>query len=189
MAVLFSSGLAGPLPPGELADDDVIVVLPSLPTATAASAAQEQLLAAGASWAAVLGPEETTQQIEHLVTDGLTLRLSREALSGRAMFANGSARLRSATARVLLPMLPMLRRPEVTAVITGYASAPGSARLNQRLSLARAEAVRAFLVSHRVSATDLLVAGHGARDLLPTGPARDNRRVVVVVEQPSPGSA
>jgi hypothetical protein len=39
--------------------DDVIAVTSYLPSAAAASAAQLELLAAGASFAAVLGPEAT----------------------------------------------------------------------------------------------------------------------------------
>ena len=61
--VLFTSGLNGPLPAGELTGDDVIAVTSSLPTAAAASAAQAELLAGPqAAQAAVIGPEVTAAQ-------------------------------------------------------------------------------------------------------------------------------
>jgi outer membrane protein OmpA-like peptidoglycan-associated protein len=44
--------------------------------------------------------------------------------------------------------------------------------------------VAAFLEAHGVPRPHLLIAGHGATDLVAPGSSRDNRRVVVVIEVP-----
>ena len=69
--VLYSADLVGRPPAGELAGNTVLVVTPFLPTAAAASAAQADLLAAGAAQAAVVGPEVTGTQLAALVSAGL----------------------------------------------------------------------------------------------------------------------
>jgi outer membrane protein OmpA-like peptidoglycan-associated protein len=86
-------------------------------------------------------------------------------------------------------LVPLLLRPGLTAVVNGYASAPGTARHNQRLSLARASSVVAFLVAHGMPEDKLIPVGHGSRDPVPEGSAADNRRVVVVIEQPAATTA
>ena len=184
--VLMAADSLGDIPSGcQLAGTDVIVLTPFLPSAAAAAAAQEQLIVAGAARAAVLGPEATTAEISRLVSDGLGRREVSEPLSGPALFGNDSAVLRPAAAGVLTPLLPLLRRPGAIAVINGYASAPGGARHNQKLSENRAAAVAAFFEAHGISAAALLVVGHGATGLVAPGTSPDNRRVVVVVEEPA----
>jgi OmpA-OmpF porin, OOP family len=106
-------------------------------------------------------------------------------LSGPALFGNDSAVLRPAAAGVLTPLLPLLRQPGAIAVISGYASAPGDAWHNQQLSENRAAAVAAFFEAHGISAAALLVVGHGATSFVAPGASPDNRRVVVVVEEPA----
>jgi outer membrane protein OmpA-like peptidoglycan-associated protein len=113
--------------PGASWRADVIVITPFLPSAAAAAAAQEKLIAAGASGASILGPEATPAELGRLVSDGLGQREVPEPLSGPALFGNDSAVLRPAAAGVLTPLLPLLRQPGATAVINGYASAPGDA--------------------------------------------------------------
>jgi outer membrane protein OmpA-like peptidoglycan-associated protein len=185
VVLLSAASLEGLLPPGELDGDDVIVITSFLPTAGAAAAAQENLLAAGAARAAVLGPEATQDQLDQLVTDGLTARQLTETVSGSALFANDSVTLLPAAARVLTPLLAQLRHPGVTAVINGYASAPGTPGHNLALSQGRAEAVARFLEANGVSAAALSVVGHGAANLIGPGSSGDNRRVVVVIEAPA----
>lgn len=172
-------------PPDELAGADVIVLTPFLPSAAAAAAAQEKLIAAGAARASVLGPEATPAELEQLVSDGLGLRQVSEPLSGPALFGNDSAVLLAAATRVLTPLLAPLRQPGATAVINGYASAPGGVQHNQQLSENRAAAVAAFFEAHGVSASALLVVGHGASDFVAPGSSPDNRRVVLVIEEPA----
>jgi outer membrane protein OmpA-like peptidoglycan-associated protein len=186
VVLLAVASLAGMPPAGELNGDDVIVITSYLPTAPAASAAQENLLAAGATRAAILGPEVSADQIDQLVTGGLTEETTTETLSGRALFANNSSVLLSSAAGRLTPLVGPLRRPGASAVINGYASAPGSTQHNQELSQDRAGAVAAFLEARGVPSSCLLVVGHGATDFVAPGASSDNRRVVVVIEAPAP---
>jgi outer membrane protein OmpA-like peptidoglycan-associated protein len=183
--LLAVTSLAGMPPAGELNGDDVIVVTSFLPSAAAASAAQENLVAAGAAHAAVLGPEITAAQLGQLVTEGLSQNATTDVLSGRALFANDSSALLPAASSLLAPLVGPLRRPGTRGIINGYASAPGSARHNQILSQNRAAAVAAYLESQRVPQSRLLVVGHGATDLIAPGASGDNRRVVVVIEEPA----
>ena len=91
--VLYCDDLSGPLPAGELAGDKVVVITSFLPTAAAASAAQAQLLGAGAAQAAVLGPEVTAAQVAALVSAGLSQNVMPELVSPPVLFANDSATL------------------------------------------------------------------------------------------------
>jgi len=183
--LLSVANLSGMPPAGELDGDDVIVVTSYLPSAAAASAAQLNLLAAGASFAAVLGPEATPAQVEHLVSASLSGHAVSEVMSGRAPFSNDSAVLQSAAARALAPIVAQLRRPGATGVVNGFASAPGSPRHNQVLSQRRALAVAAYLEARGVPRSALLVVGHGASNLVAAGSSGGNRRVVVVVQEAS----
>jgi outer membrane protein OmpA-like peptidoglycan-associated protein len=183
--VLAVQSLGGMPPVGELGGDDVLVLVPFVPSAAAAAAAQQDLIAAGAARAAVLGPEATIAELAQVVADGLGARQETETVSGPALFANDSAVLLPAAARVLAPLIAKLEQPGVTAVVNGYASAPGSAGHNQQLSQDRAAAVAGYLEAHGVSATELFVVGHGASNLLGDGSSGDNRRVVVVIEEPA----
>jgi outer membrane protein OmpA-like peptidoglycan-associated protein len=184
VVVLYAANLSGVAPAGELVGDDVIVVTGFLHTAAAASAAQANLLAAGAAQAAVLGPEATAAQLAGLVSSGLSQHVFAETLSSPALFANNSAVLLPGAVSVLAPLLARLRRPGASAVINGYASAPGSASLNYRLSYARAAAVAGFFEAHGISPSSLVAVGHGASDLVAAGSSGANRRVTVVIEEP-----
>ena len=188
VVLLFVTSLSGMPPAGELNGDDVIVISSYLPSAAAASAAQLNLLSAGAARAAVLGPDITAPQVDQLVSEGLSQRAVTEKFSGRALFANDSAALLSGAASVLAPVVAKLRQPGATGVVNGYASAPGSAYHNLVLSKDRAAAVAAFLEARGVPKSALLVVGHGATDLVAPGSSGDNRRVVVVIEEPAAGS-
>lgn len=184
--VLMAVGSLGEIPSGcQLTGADVIVLTSFLPSTADATAAQEKLIAAGSARASVLGPEATLADLGQLVSDGLSRREVSEPLSGSALFRNDSAVLRPTAAGVLTPLLPLLRQPGVIAVINGYASAPGDARHNQQLSENRAAAVAAFFEAHGISAAALLVVGHGATSFVAPGASPDNRRVVVVVEEPA----
>jgi outer membrane protein OmpA-like peptidoglycan-associated protein len=186
--VLAAGNLDGLPPAGELGGDDVLVLTPFVPSAAAAAAAQQNLIAAGAARAAVLGPEATPAELDQIVTDGLGLRQVTETVTGPVLFANHSAVLLPAGARVLAPLAARLEQPGVTAVVNGYASAPGSAHYNQQLSENRAAAVARYLEAHGVSAAGLFVIGHGARNFVAPGSSGDNRRVVVVIEEPTDGA-
>ena len=187
VVLLYPPNLDGSLPPGELTGDDVIVVTSFLLSAAAVSAAQASLLAAGAARASVLGPEYTAALLSQLVTLGLSPKTVTDSLSGPALFANDSARLEPGAARVLMPLIGPLRQAGAAAVINGYASTPGSWETNYQLSYARAAAVAAFLEARGIPASSLTIVGHGSSDLVASGPSGDNRRVVVVIEEPATG--
>jgi outer membrane protein OmpA-like peptidoglycan-associated protein len=181
--VLFADSLAGSLPPGELTGDDVIVSIPYLPTASAASAAQAELLGAGAAEAAVIGPEVTGGALTALVSAGLSQGVGGDSVSTPVLFGNGSAALDTTASSQLTRLLTGLRKPGATAVINGYASTPGSARANYLLSYQRAAQVAGFLEAHGVPASALIIVGHGATDQFGAGSPDANRRVLVVSEQ------
>ena len=183
--VLYCDDLSGPLPAGELAGDEVVVITSFLPTAAAASAAQAQLLGAGAAQAAVLGPEVTAAQVAALVSAGLSRNVMPELVSPPVLFANDSATLSPADVRELTKLLPKLRGARVTVVINGYASTPGTAGTNYTLSYERAATVAAFFEAHGVPESSLIIVGHGASDLIAPGSSGLNRRVTVVIEESS----
>ena len=187
VVLLSVASLSGMPPAGELDGDDVIVTTSYVPSAAAASAAQLNLLAAGASFAAVLGPEVTPAQLDHLVSESLSGHVVSEVRSGQALFANNSAVLRPAAARVLAPIVSDLRRAGATAVVNGFASSPGSEHHNQVLSQDRASVVARYLEARNVPRSSLIVVGHGASNLVAPGSSGDNRRVVVVIEEPVDG--
>jgi outer membrane protein OmpA-like peptidoglycan-associated protein len=183
--LLYTSSVTGTLPPGELTGDEVIVVSADLPTAAATSAAQANLLAAGATQAAVLGPETTTAQLAALVTTDLGQAPSHDVVSAPVLFANNSNALQPAAMQTLARLVPDLQRPGATAIISGFASTPGTARANYLLSYARASAAARYLESKNVPASALIIVGHGATDLTGPGASGANRRVLVVVQQPA----
>lgn len=187
VVLLSVASLSGMPARGELDGDDVIVVTSYLPGAAAASAAQLDLLDAGASFAAVLGPEVTPAQLDHLVAESLSGRVRSEVVSGEALFANNSATLRPTAAGVLTPVVTDLRRSGASGVVNGFASAPGSPHHNQVLSQDRAAVVARYLEARRVPRSSLIAVGHGASNLVAPGSSGDNRRVVVVIEEPVDG--
>jgi outer membrane protein OmpA-like peptidoglycan-associated protein len=187
VVLLSVATLSGRPAPGELDGDDVIAVTSSVPGAAAASAAQLDLLAAGASFAALLGPEATPAQLDHLVSGALSGHLVSDVVSGQALFGNDSAILRPAAARVLAPLVAELRRPGASGVVNGFASTPGGRRHNQMLSLARASAVSRYLEARHVPRSSLVAVGHGSTNLVAPGFSGANRRVVVVINEPTAG--
>jgi outer membrane protein OmpA-like peptidoglycan-associated protein len=188
--VLFCNDLSGggAVPAGELTGDDVVVVTGNLPTAAAASAAQADLLEAGAAQAAVVGPEVTSAQLATLVTADLSQSTASDLVSTPVLFTNGSYALSAAALRELTRLLPRLREPGATAVISGFASTLGTAQANYILSYQRATAVADFFESKGIPAASLIIVGHGATDLVGSGASGANRRVLVVIEKASGGS-
>jgi len=180
--VLYTANLSGRLLAGELTGDMVIVATPFLPTAAASSAAQADLLAAGAAQAAVVGPEVTSAQLAALVSADLSQGGTRESVSAPVLFANERASLSRSAVAELHALLPRLLAAGATAVINGYASVPGSALTNYNLSYARAAAVAAYFESNGVPASSLIIVGHGASDPVAAGDSGSNRRVTIVIE-------
>jgi outer membrane protein OmpA-like peptidoglycan-associated protein len=76
-------------------------------------------------------------------------------------------------------------RQAVEVQVTGHTDRVGSVTDNDRLSLQRAEAVRAMLIQRGIAATFVRAVGRGEREpLIPTPdeqPEAQNRRVEVIV--------
>ena len=183
--LLYSNDLAGRLPAGELAGDIVVVITTFLPSSAAASAAQVNLLAAGAAQAAVTGPEVTGPQLAALVSAGLGQDGMHESVSAPVLFGNDSAALSPNAIAQLTALLTQLRRTPATLVINGYASTPGTALTNYLLSYERASNVAFFFESHGLPGSSVVIVGHGTSDLVASGGSGQNRRVVVVIEKPA----
>ena len=187
--VLFTTVLSGALPAGELTGDDVIAVTSSLPTSAAASAAQAELLGAGAAQAAVIGPEVTAAQFAALVSAGLNQGATGDAVSTPVLFANNSAALDATSTGQLTRLLGRLHEGGATLVINGYASTSGTSQANYILSYQRATKVADFFESHGIPESSLIIVGHGATNAFGSGSPGANRRVLVVIEKPSGVSA
>ena len=185
--VLFCDQLSGGLPAGELTGLDVIVATSYLPTEAAASAAQADLLEAGAAQAAVVGPEVTAAQLAGLVSAGLSQGAG-DSVSAPVLFANDSFALGPVAIRELAGLLPRLRERATAAVINGFASTPGTAEANYALSYERATAVANFFESNEIPASSLIIVGHGANDVVGSGASGVNRRVLVVIDESAGGS-
>ena len=100
-------------------------------------------------------------------------------------FATGKAVLDAAGRVTLAQMLAEVHRRGVVEVeITGHTDQVGTDARNDRLSLARAEAVRGLLVSGGLTVTFVRVVGRGERQPLLDRPEQSeakNRRVEVIV--------
>ncbi len=184
--VLFCDDLSGGgLPTGELTGDDVIVVTGYLATAADATTAQAGLLGVGAAQATVVGPEVTAGQLAALVSADLSQGAGPgDSVSAPVLFGNDSYALGPAAIAELTRLLPRLREPGATAVISGFASTPGTAQANYILSFERATAVAQFFESQGIPESALIIVGHGATDLVGSGASGANRRVLVVIEEP-----
>lgn len=163
----------------------VTVVVPDFQgSAAAQAAATARLLRRGAARVVLLAPGAEDQLVP-VVREGLDGAVV-EPLAGDVLFGLGSASLQPSAASSLERMLDLLgnRYPTGTAVINGYTDGVGGQVGNQQLSVARAEAVRVWLVGHGVAAERLAVSGHGEQDpIVPGGPNSqpDGRRVVVII--------
>jgi len=107
---------------------------------------------------------------------------SRTLILQGVSFATGSAVLTAASSRTLDQVAASLRvYPDIRVEIAGYTDDQGTLAANRRLSQARADAVRAYLIRQGVAPAQLTARGFGSanpRDsnVTPAGRAR-NRRV------------
>ena len=98
-------------------------------------------------------------------------------------FEPNSAQVRPASGPVLGSLVAAMQSPELQGrrfLIEGHADARGAGGANERLSLARAQEVRLYLVALGVNPARLRAVGLGASQLLPGAADADNRRVRVV---------
>ncbi len=115
-------------------------------------------------------------------------------LSGAVLFTSGQSALLPGAMVKLNDVGEALVKgnPESKIVVEGHTDSQGRASDNQELSLARAQAVRDYLVSRGIAQDRITAQGLGstrpvATNKTPEGRA-DNRRVEIVV-QPSPGGS
>ena len=114
------------------------------------------------------------------VLEGLPAQPRRYMLN----FEFGSDRL-TAQSRAMLPEIQdeLKRFPAPEVVVIGHADNVGDAAFNDRLSLARANRVRAILIAAGIPAEQIQTAGRGAREPLvaakPGVPEPRNRRVEI----------
>jgi outer membrane protein OmpA-like peptidoglycan-associated protein len=142
------------------------------PGAARASAAKTPARAAAHSATAKAGDSKAAET-QHVSAADLRLN-----------FQRGSAELTpdgEANARNFALALKDPRLSGQDFLIIGHTDATGSAEVNLRLSEARAEAVKAFLVSQGIAADRLQAKGVGSQDLaVPSDPrAGANRRVEI----------
>ncbi len=105
-------------------------------------------------------------------------------------FENNSARLSADSSATLDPFADSLREhPRLRIEVQGHTDGVGSAPYNLKLSQARADAVRDYLVGRGVPAVELTAKGYGktqpiADNATPDGRARNRRVVMKVLENP-----
>jgi len=113
------------------------------------------------------------------------------SLSGSLLFASGKSTLLPAARRRLGDVADALLQgdPRSTIMVEGHTDSKGSAKLNDALSVKRAEAVRHYLISRGIPKERIEAEGFGfsrpiADNSTPEGRA-NNRRVEIVVRPAS----
>lgn len=115
------------------------------------------------------------------------------SLSGSLLFASGKSALMPTARRRLGDVAEALMKndPHAKLIVEGHTDSTGSAKLNDALSLKRAESVRSYLVSRGIPRDQIEAQGYGfsrpiADNSTPDGRA-NNRRVEIVVQGPQQG--
>jgi len=112
------------------------------------------------------------------------------SLSGSLLFASGKSTLLPAARRRLTDVATALQQgdPNSAIIVEGHTDSKGSAKLNDALSLKRAEAVRTYLISRGLAKDRIEAEGYGfSRPIADNSTAEgraNNRRVEIVVHQP-----
>jgi OmpA-OmpF porin, OOP family len=89
--------------------------------------------------------------------------LDRLLASGRIEFETGSERLRPEATPLLDAIVEQLASaPELEVEVEGHTDSRGDARDNRRLSLRRAEAVKAYLAAQGIDAARVHTVGSGS---------------------------
>jgi outer membrane protein OmpA-like peptidoglycan-associated protein len=109
-------------------------------------------------------------------------------LSGSVLFATGKSALLPASHARLDEAAKALKEDGRSITIVGHTDSAGTDEANQKLSVARAEAVRAYLVKQGMASEKVKAEGAGesqpiADNATPEGRA-NNRRVEIILETP-----
>jgi len=122
---------------------------------------------------------------------GSVAPLKMQDLPGGALFEYDSAKLSSSTVEMLRKIGTLIgRNPRSTFSIEGHTDSFGDAKYNLKLSSARAEAVKAWLVSNmKLNPSKIHTKGFGSSHLIkPATGSREeqapNRRVEIVITTP-----
>jgi outer membrane protein OmpA-like peptidoglycan-associated protein len=122
--------------------------------------------------------------------DGARLNMDREA-SGGALFEYDSAKLKPEAIQALRQLGALIERnPRATFSIEGYTDSFGTPEYNKKLSQARADAVKAWLLSNmKLDPAGISAKGFGSeRPRAPLTGTREeqapNRRVEIVIRTP-----
>ena len=112
-------------------------------------------------------------------------------LSGQLLFKTGESQLLPIAQQRLDQVAQALMEAEQEIVIEGHTDARGSAEYNQQLSKARAEAVRAYLVTRGVDPDKIIAVGMGesqpiAQNNSAEGRANNRRVEIIVTRTPRP---
>lgn len=136
--------------------------------------------------------EEMQRQIAALqaeATDrGLVLTL------GNVLFATGQSDVKVGATSNLNKLVTFLNQyPDRTAEIEGHTDNVGNDASNQTLSQRRAESVKSYLMKQGVGGQRLVASGKGESDPVSDNDSatgrQQNRRVVVVIDNPAPRPA
>jgi outer membrane protein OmpA-like peptidoglycan-associated protein len=118
---------------------------------------------------------QRTGQVDSLQMQLMLERKKNLVLLG-VTFESNQSRLTTDAAKVLDFVAQSLQaHPETKIEVGGYTDATGSAAYNQRLSLARARAVRAYLIRQGVVAEQLTAVGHGTADPIASNDTAEDR--------------
>lgn len=139
---------------------------------------------------------EALRRLDRIIGDVTAIRDTERGLTivlGQGLFAVGQSTLSARALDELRSMVAVLGLyPEHRLIAEGHTDATGDEEFNERLSRARAEAVRDALVAHGIDAGRIRVAGYGERlpvaDNATAAGRAVNRRVEVVIEGARPPS-
>jgi outer membrane protein OmpA-like peptidoglycan-associated protein len=133
---------------------------------------------------AIVSAGSQAAEISRTPEDALLIRAK-----GDRAFSSGRATLSTAIRNLLDPLATVLAaNPDLEVTIVGHTDSVGSAAGNEKLSRERAEAVKAYLVSHGVPAEHIQASGRGESEPIagnetPAGRAA-NRRAEIFVSEP-----
>ena len=104
------------------------------------------------------------------------------------LFESGKSSLRAGAVNRLQPLASYLKaHPEATATIEGFTDSRGSVDTNQRLSQARAETVKTFLIGEGIDGQRIIARGKGEEFPIATNNTSagrlQNRRVEVLLSE------